>query len=135
MYPLFATLGPSWNLSLAESLESLSLQDGPQSGIIFRIVTHPPHPPTHPSHRISLWEPFLRNYLPDLPHLLNLSLRDQTKILNCFKWRRPPAEDDLKILKVSYLHNHCSGIPNIFNLVSGDQTKIKKEDDLKILKV
>jgi hypothetical protein len=29
-----ATLGPSWNFSLAENLASLSLQDGPQSGII-----------------------------------------------------------------------------------------------------
>ena len=29
-----ATLGPSWSFSLSESLASLSLQDGPQSGII-----------------------------------------------------------------------------------------------------
>jgi hypothetical protein len=31
---IFATLGPSWNFSLAENLASLSLQDGPRSGII-----------------------------------------------------------------------------------------------------
>ena len=29
-----ATLGTSWNFSLAENLASLSLQDGPLSGII-----------------------------------------------------------------------------------------------------
>ena len=34
--------GPSWNLSLAEDLKSLSLQDGPRSGIIIGIVTRPP---------------------------------------------------------------------------------------------
>jgi hypothetical protein len=32
-----ATLGPSWNFSLAESLASLSLQDGPRSGYIIAI--------------------------------------------------------------------------------------------------
>jgi hypothetical protein len=32
---VIATLGPSWNFSLAENLASLSLQDGPQSGTIF----------------------------------------------------------------------------------------------------
>ena len=41
-YDDIAKLGPSWNFSLAENLKSLSLQDGPQSGIIFWIVT-PPH--------------------------------------------------------------------------------------------
>ena len=35
IYSAIATLGLSWNLSLAEDLESLSLQDGPLSGIIF----------------------------------------------------------------------------------------------------
>jgi hypothetical protein len=38
--------------AIAEDLESLSLQDGPQSGTIIFIIqpaTHPPtHPPTHP---------------------------------------------------------------------------------------
>ena len=34
----------SWNLSSAENLTSLSLQDGTQSGIIIGIVTHPPVP-------------------------------------------------------------------------------------------
>ena len=31
-----ATLGPSWKFSPAENLASLSLQDGPQSGIIIQ---------------------------------------------------------------------------------------------------
>jgi hypothetical protein len=38
-----AILGLSWNLSLAENLTSLSLQDGPQSGII--ISLDPPQQP------------------------------------------------------------------------------------------
>ena len=43
-----ATLGLSCNLSLAEDLESLSLQDGPHNGIILsqtpitKPATHPP---------------------------------------------------------------------------------------------
>ena len=41
---IIATLGLSWNFSLAENLASLSLQDRPQSGIIFSLdPTHPPH--------------------------------------------------------------------------------------------
>jgi hypothetical protein len=34
---IIATLGPSWNFSLAESLASLSLEDGPQNGYIIAI--------------------------------------------------------------------------------------------------
>ena len=43
-----AILGLSWNLSLAENLTSLSLQDGPQSGIIISLehTYLPVHPPT-----------------------------------------------------------------------------------------
>ena len=33
----------------------------------------------------------------DHTQILNLSLGDQTKLYNFFKWRRPLAEDDLKI--------------------------------------
>ena len=44
-----AILGLSWNLSLAENLTSLSLQDGPQSGIIISLdPTHPPPPTQQP---------------------------------------------------------------------------------------
>ena len=45
---IIATLGLSWNLSLAEDLESLSLQDGPQSGTIIFIIHPATHPATHP---------------------------------------------------------------------------------------
>ena len=42
-----ATLGLSWNVSSAENLESLSLQDSPQSGTI---ITRPAsHPATQPA--------------------------------------------------------------------------------------
>jgi hypothetical protein len=47
---LIDTLGPSWNFSLAESLASLSLQYGPQSGIIISQTAR--HPPSHPANRL-----------------------------------------------------------------------------------
>jgi hypothetical protein len=73
-----------------------------------------------------------------------LQLRGPNKNNKCLKWRRPPMEDDLKILKVEYLINHSSDPPQILNLSSGDQKINKKilrwrlppmEDNLKILKV
>ena len=46
---IIATLGLSWNFGIAESLASLSLQDGPQSGIILSLdPTHPPPPTQQP---------------------------------------------------------------------------------------
>ena len=53
-----------------------------------------------------------------------LKLRGPNKNIKCLKWRRPPMEDDLKILKVEYLSNHSSDPPQILNLSLGDQTKI-----------
>ena len=154
-----ATLDSSWNFSSTENLESLNLQDEPQSGIIFLRVTRsialvcesPFSATTHriflsfklrlrgkpklkilemkttsngrwpqniksriprqpfirscskfklkltifykspnPSHRISLWEPFLSNHSSDLPQILNLGWGDQTKIED--SWN----EDDLQ---------------------------------------
>ena len=41
----FATLGQSWNFSLAENLKSLDLQDGPKSGITFLNSYPPTQPP------------------------------------------------------------------------------------------
>ena len=35
----------------------------------------------------------LRNHLSDLPHILTLSLGDQTKIENGTKWKQTPMED------------------------------------------
>ena len=35
--------------------------------------------------------------------MFNLSLDDQTIYYKSFKWRRPPMEDDLKILKGEYI--------------------------------
>jgi hypothetical protein len=35
-----------------------------------------------------------------------LHLGNQSKVFKYFKWRRPPVEDDLKILRVDYLSNH-----------------------------
>ena len=43
-----AILGLSWNLSLAENLTSLNLQDGPQSGIIISLDPTQPPPPQQP---------------------------------------------------------------------------------------
>ena len=58
--------------------------------------------------------------------------------------RRPPIEDDLKIVKVEYLSNHLLDTTKILNLNLGEQTIFYKslkrrrptmKDDLKILKV
>jgi hypothetical protein len=43
---------------------------------------------------------YISNHWSDLSQILNLSLGNQTKIKYCLKWRQPPMEDDLKILKV-----------------------------------
>ena len=68
-----------------------------------------------------------------------LKLRGPNQNQKYLKWRRPPMEDDLKILKVEYLSNHWSDLPQILNWSSGDQIKIKNawngrrppmEDDL-----
>ena len=73
-----------------------------------------------------------------------LKLRGPNQNKKYLKWRRPPMEDNLKILKVEYLSNHWSDLPQILNLVLRDQTNIKKcmkwrwppeEDNLIILKV
>ena len=61
-----------------------------------------------------------------------------------FKWRRPPIEDDLKILKVEYLSNLLLDHTQISNLSLYDQTifcqffkwrQPPMEEDLKIFKV
>jgi hypothetical protein len=76
---------------------------------------------------------YLSNHWLDHPQILNLrgGLNQKQKWL---KWRGPPMEDDLKILKFKYLRNHKLYLPQILNLSSGDQTEIKKawnEDNLK----
>ena len=74
-------------------------------------------------------------------YILNLS---QTKIKYCLKWRQPPIEDNLQILKIEYLSNHWSDLPQFVYIRLGDQTKIKNcltwrltpmKDNLKILTV
>ena len=49
---------------------------------------------------------YLSKYLLDHTQILNLSLYDQTILCKPLKLRKPPVEDDLKILKVEYLSNH-----------------------------
>ena len=62
----------------------------------------------------------------------------------CLKWRQPPMEDYLKILKVEYLSNHWLDLTQILNLSLGDHTKIEHclkwrqhpmQEDLNRLKV
>ena len=48
------------------------------------------------------------------------------------KWRRPPIEEDLKILKVEYLSNHWTDLPQIFNLSLGDQSHNKRLLEMKM---
>ena len=52
---------------------------------------------------------YLRNPLLDHTQILNLSLFDQTIFYKSSKWRQPPKEDDLILLKAEYLSNHCMG--------------------------
>jgi hypothetical protein len=50
---------------------------------------------------------YLRHILLDPTQISNSSLYNQTIMYESLKWRQPPIEDDLKILKVEYLSNHC----------------------------
>ena len=45
-----------------------------------------------------------------------LDLGDQSKVFKYFKWRRPPVEDDLKILRMEYLSNHLLDPTQILKL-------------------
>ena len=87
----------------------------------------------------------LNIYWSDLPKKINLGLCDQTKLLECFKWRWLPMEDDPngrlpQMSKVKYLNNYWSDLPQLLNLGLCDQTKLYEyfiwkwppmEDDLK----
>ena len=70
--------------AIAEDLESLSLQDGPQSGTIIFIIHPATHPPTHPGAKLFKLI-YLSNIGLDLPRLLNLSLGYLTKTENSCK--------------------------------------------------
>ena len=59
---------------------------------------------------------FLSNHLLDPNQILNLSFDDRTILFKLFKWRQPPMEDDLKILKAHYLSNHLMDQTQILNL-------------------
>ena len=50
---------------------------------------------------------------------LKLKLRGPNQNRKCLKWRRPPMEDELKILKAEYFSNHWLDLPQISNLSSG----------------
>ena len=73
--------------------------------------------------------------------IFKLSLDDQTVSYKYFKWRQPPIEDDLKILKEEYLSNQLLDHTQILNFSLDNQTIFYKyfkwrqppqEDDLKI---
>jgi hypothetical protein len=66
------------------------------------------------------------------------------EIMESFRLKTTPMEDNLKILNVEYLNNHWSDFIQILNLCEGDQTKVYRsfrlkttpmEDDLKISNV
>ena len=46
----------------------------------------------------------------------NLSLDEQTTFYKSLKWRHPPMEEDLNILKVEYLSIHHLDYTHILNL-------------------
>ena len=51
---------------------------------------------------------YLSNYWLDPPQILNLGLCTQTKLYECFKWRWPPMEDDLKWKTTSNIKSKIS---------------------------
>ena len=53
-----------------------------------------------------------------------LKLRGLNQNRKCLKWRQPPKESDLKILKVKYISNPWPNLPQILNLSSVDKNKI-----------
>ena len=57
---------------------------------------------------------YFSNHLSDHATILNLSRDDQTIFYKFLKWRRPPMEDDLKILKVEYLSNPWLDLTKIY---------------------
>ena len=59
---------------------------------------------------------YLSNGLFDPTQILNLSLDYQTIFCKSFKWRRPPLEDDLKIIKMEYLSNRLLDHTQILHL-------------------
>ena len=62
------------------------------------------HSPSQPAtHSPTLKVEYISSHWSDLTQIWNTSLRDQSKLCNCFKWRQPLTEDNLKILKVKYL--------------------------------
>ena len=84
---------------------------------------------------------YLSNRLLDHTQILNLHWVDQSKVFKYFKWRRPPMEDDLKILKMEYLINRLLDPTQISNLSLYGQTIMYKsfkwrrptiEDDLQM---
>ena len=65
---------------------------------------------------------YLSKPLSDLAQILNLTSGEHTKVYTCFKCKRPPMEEDLKLLKLEYLSNLWLGLPYVLYLSSGDQT-------------
>ena len=65
---------------------------------------------------------YLSNQLLDHIQISNLSLDDQTIFYKFLKWRRPPMEDNFKILKGEYHSNHL------------DKTNLSLDDSIKFYK-
>jgi hypothetical protein len=65
---------------------------------------------------------YLSNHLLDHTQILNLYLDDQTIFYKYLKWRQPPVEDNLKILKVENLSKHLLDHAQTLNVSLDDQT-------------
>ena len=113
----------SWNL------ESLCLQDRPQSGyIITRAASHSDgqSPTLNAQTSWISQELIIESY-----SNFKLKLRWPNQIFQ--KGRRPPKEGDLKILKVEYLSNHWSDLPQVLNLSKVEYLRKPWSDLPKIL--
>ena len=72
---------------------------------------------------------YLSSHQSDIPKFECSKFKDA----KYFKLRRPPIEDDLKILKMKYLSNHWFNLTQIRNLSLGDHSKVSKWSNIDYL--
>ena len=119
--PLLKEVSIDWYLHFCHTRPHLKISA--QLALSWRMGhEHEPTPPTRPI-ALAISQQLI------IGSSLDFELRLRGNKLNLrrfLKWRRPPLEDNLKILKVEYICNHWWDCPQILNLSLGDHNKIKK---------
>ena len=110
---------PSW-----KSLTSLSLQDGPQSGIIISLdPTHPPIPPPTPN-SLCLLIGISQQVLVGSSQNLKLKHRGPNGKRNLLEMKKTSNGRQPQNIK-KYLNNHLLDLPQLLNLSLGNHIKMK----------